>query len=64
MNPEQMMKYAKKQNIDLTKAYDEKKLYFIDLSSVESTRDTLGNIDLSDFASKYRDTLKKTCAKR
>lgn len=63
MPPEQMMSYAKTYNIDLTKAYDEKKLYFIDLSSVERTRDVLGNIDLSDFASKYRETLEKLVPK-
>lgn len=63
MPPEQMMSYAKTHNIDLTKFYDEKKLYFVDLSSVERTKDVLGNIDLSDFASKYRETLKKLVPK-
>ncbi len=59
MPPEQMIKYAKAHNIDLTKAYDEKKVYFLDFSSVEETKRILGEIDLNRLmASKYVEMVK------
>ncbi|MBU4189793.1 MAG: hypothetical protein KJ886_02180 [Candidatus Thermoplasmatota archaeon] len=59
MNPEQMMNYAKTHNIDLTKAYNEKKVYFFDFSSVEETKRMLGEIDLNRLmASKYVEIVK------
>lgn len=58
MNPEQMMNYAKAHNIDLTKAYNEKRIYLLDFSSEEEIKKALGEIDLSRFASKYVRTVK------
>lgn len=59
MPPEQMMNYAKAHNIDLTKAYNEKRVYFFDFSSVEETKRMLGEIDLNRLmASKYVEIVK------
>lgn len=56
MPPEEMMNYAKTHNIDLIKNYNEKKVYFLDFSSVGKS--VLGDMDLSRFASKYTETVK------
>ena len=56
MPPEQMMSYANTHNIDLIKDDNEKKVYFLDFSSVGKS--VLGDMDLSRFASKYTETVK------